>query len=143
MRASLEAILVERPEPTLERPQGLCLSKRYDDEPRALAAEFGFTLHLRTRSEEIGAKRHAGAKARRWVADVVFAPMTKADVPAFGADRQHVADLGTPRASRRMASCISEVPGSRYMANSSATIAASAGSVVTPRGSRGRSGCIR
>jgi transposase len=34
-----------------------------------LAAEFGFTLHLRTRGEEIEAKRRAGAKARRWVVE--------------------------------------------------------------------------
>ena len=46
------------------------LDKGFDyDEPRALAAEFGFTLHLRTRGEEVRAKRHARAKARRWVVE--------------------------------------------------------------------------
>ena len=70
MRETLEAIPVQRPAPTAEAPQGLCLDKGYDyDEPRALAAEFGFTLHLRTRGAEIEAKRHAGAKARRWVVE--------------------------------------------------------------------------
>lgn len=70
MRETLEAIPVERPEPTPEAPQGLCLDKGYDyDEPRALALEFGFTLHLRTRGEEIQAKREAGTKARRWVVE--------------------------------------------------------------------------
>jgi putative transposase len=70
MRATIEAIPIERPAPTPEAPQGLCLDKGYDyDEPRALAAEFGFTLHLRTRGEEAQAKRHAGAKARRWVVE--------------------------------------------------------------------------
>jgi putative transposase len=70
MRATVEAIPIERPEPTPERPQGLCLDKGYDyDEPRALAAEFGFTLHLRTRGEEIQAKRTADSKARRWVVE--------------------------------------------------------------------------
>ena len=48
--------------------------------------------------------------------------------------------VGTPRRSSCRASRASEVPGSRYIANSSATTAASAGSVVTPFGSRGRSG---
>ena len=38
-------------------------------EPHALAEEFRFTLHLRTRGEEIAAKRHAQAKARRWVVE--------------------------------------------------------------------------
>jgi putative transposase len=70
MRQTVEAIPVERPAPTPDEPQGLCLDKGYDyDEPRALAAEFGFTLHLRTRGEEAHAKRHAGAKARRWVVE--------------------------------------------------------------------------
>ena len=70
MRETLETIPVERPAPTPEQPQGLCLDKGYDyAEPRALAKEFGFTLHLRSRGEEVQAKRHAGAKARRWVVE--------------------------------------------------------------------------
>jgi putative transposase len=70
MRETLEAIPIERPEPTRRRPQHLCLDKGFDyDEPRALAEEFGFTLHLRTRGEEVRAKRHARAKARRWVVE--------------------------------------------------------------------------
>jgi len=70
MRETVEAVPVERPAPTPEAPQGLCLDKGYDyEEPRALAAEFGFTLHLRTRGEEREAKRHAGAKARRRVVE--------------------------------------------------------------------------
>jgi putative transposase len=70
MRPTLEAIPIARPEPTRRRPQHLCLDKAFDyDEPRALAAEFGFTLHLRTRGEEVSAKRHARAKARRWVVE--------------------------------------------------------------------------
>ena len=37
---------------------------------RALAQEFAFTLHLRTRGEELREKgRHIGAKARRWVVE--------------------------------------------------------------------------
>ncbi len=70
MRATIEAIPVARPAPTPDEPQGLCLDKGYDyDEPRALAEEFGFTLHLRTRGEEAQAQRHAGARARRWVVE--------------------------------------------------------------------------
>jgi transposase len=70
MRATLEAIAIERPAPTAEEPQHLCLDKGYDyDEPRALAEEFAFTLHLRTRGEESTVQRHAGAKARRWVVE--------------------------------------------------------------------------
>ena len=70
MRPTLEAIPIKRPKPTRRQPQHLCLDKGFDyDEPRALAAEFGFTLHLRTRGEEVRAKRHARAKARRWVVE--------------------------------------------------------------------------
>jgi putative transposase len=70
MRQTIEALPVERPQPTRRRPHHLCLDKGYDyAEPRALAEEFGFTLHLRTRGEEVQAKRHARAKARRWVVE--------------------------------------------------------------------------
>ena len=55
MRQTIEAIPVKRPKPTRRQPQHLCLDKGFDyEEPRALAAEFGFTLHLRTRGEEPG-----------------------------------------------------------------------------------------
>jgi putative transposase len=70
MRETVEAVPVERPAPTPDAPQGLCLDKGFDyPEVPALAAEFGFTLHLRTRGEERAAKREAGAKARRWVVE--------------------------------------------------------------------------
>jgi putative transposase len=71
MRQTLEALATARPRPGPEAPQNLCLDKGYDyDEPRALAEEFAFTLHLRTRGEERREKvRHAGAKARRWVVE--------------------------------------------------------------------------
>jgi transposase len=66
MRQTLEAIPVQRPVPNADTVQHLCLDKGYDDrEPRALADEFAFTLHLRTRGEEAQVKRHAQAKARR------------------------------------------------------------------------------
>lgn len=71
VRATLEDIQVERPEATPSKPQGLCMDKGYDyDEPRALAREFGFTAHVRSRGEEAQAiKRKAGEKARRWVVE--------------------------------------------------------------------------
>ena len=63
--------MVARPEPTAEHPQGLCVDKGYDyNEVRLLAQEFGFTLHLRNRGEEIAALRQeAGWRARRWVVE--------------------------------------------------------------------------
>lgn len=71
MQETLTCLPAVRPEPTEASPQGLCLDKGYDyDSVRALAAEFGFTLHLRTRGEEAQAiKKEAGDKARRWVVE--------------------------------------------------------------------------
>ena len=70
MHRTLAAIPVRRPRPTRHHPQHLCLDKGFDyDEPRALAAAFGFMLHLRSRGEEVRARRHARAKARRWVVE--------------------------------------------------------------------------
>lgn len=70
-RATIESIPVERPEPTPDTPQGMCLDKGYDyDEVRELLAEFGFTAHIRARGEEAKAlKQAAGFKARRWVVE--------------------------------------------------------------------------
>ncbi|MCL4543759.1 MAG: IS5 family transposase [Chloroflexi bacterium] len=70
-RATIEGLVAERPEPTADRPQGLCLDKGYDyDEVRATLREFGFTAHIRSRGEEASAiQREAGFKARRWVVE--------------------------------------------------------------------------
>jgi len=71
VRATLESIVVERPEPSEAEPQGMCLDKGYDyAEVRALLTEFGFTAHIRSRGEEaqeIAAQ--AGKRARRWVVE--------------------------------------------------------------------------
>jgi transposase len=71
VEATVDSIPVKRPKPTKKKPQGLCLDKGYDyDDVRELAEEFGYTLHLRTRGEEVQAiKRRAGFKARRWVVE--------------------------------------------------------------------------
>lgn len=71
VRATVDSIPVERPAPTREQPQGMCLDKGYDfDEVRETLEEFGFTAHIRARGEEAQAiKREAGFKARRWVVE--------------------------------------------------------------------------
>ena len=63
-RATIESIAVERPDPTPDTPQGLCLDKGYDyDEVRDLLEEFGFTAHIRARGEEAKAlKQEAVSK---------------------------------------------------------------------------------
>jgi len=68
---TLTSIVIQRPEPTPECPQNLCMDKGYDyDEVRELVAMFGYTAHIRSRGEEAQAiKREAGFKARRWVVE--------------------------------------------------------------------------
>lgn len=70
-QATLESVVVERPAPTAEQPQGMCLDKAYDaKEVRALLHEFGFIAHIRARGEEAQAiAKEAGFKARRWVVE--------------------------------------------------------------------------
>jgi putative transposase len=71
VRATIESIVSERPEPSDEQGQGMCLDKGYDyDEVRAILAEFGFTAHIRSRGEEAKElAREAGKRARRWVVE--------------------------------------------------------------------------
>ncbi len=71
VRETLESIPVERPEPTPEQPQGLCLDKGYAyDEVEAIAREFAFTTHIPSKGPEAQRiKRKARRKARRWVVE--------------------------------------------------------------------------
>ena len=71
VRATMDSVPVERPAPTPEQPQGMCMDKGYDfDEVRQTVQEFGFTAHILARGDEARAiKREAGFKARRWVVE--------------------------------------------------------------------------
>ncbi len=71
LRPTLASIVAERPEPTEEEPQGMCLDKGYDyDEVREILEEFGFTAHIKARGEEAKElKAEAGKRARRWVVE--------------------------------------------------------------------------
>lgn len=71
VRATLESIIVPRPQATEDAPQGMCLDKGYDyDDVRAILSEFGFTAHIRSRSQEAQAlMQEAGKRARRWVVE--------------------------------------------------------------------------
>ena len=68
---TLDSVPIERPEPTPEQPQGLCLDRGYDyDSVRELVSERGFTPHIRTRGEEITLKLRTPVwRARRWVVE--------------------------------------------------------------------------
>ncbi|MCA1698565.1 MAG: IS5 family transposase [Actinobacteria bacterium] len=68
---TIRSIPIERPKPSEERLQSICLDRGYDAPAmRALADEHGLTPHIRTRGEEIADKLRApGWRARRWVVE--------------------------------------------------------------------------
>lgn len=68
---TLDNLVIDRPEPADDQPQGLCMDKAYDyDAVRETLDAFGFTAHIRARGEEAQAiKREVGFKARRWVVE--------------------------------------------------------------------------
>ena len=69
---TLDAVVVERPEPTAQAPQHVCLDQGYDDdECRQVAAQHDYIPHIRSRGEEQREKRAIpGYHARRWGGEV-------------------------------------------------------------------------
>ena len=68
---TLENIEIERPEPTKEHPQNMCLDKGFDfPEIDELVEEWGYTAHIaRKGADQSKRKRIPGYKARRWVVE--------------------------------------------------------------------------
>jgi putative transposase len=71
LKQTIEAIVVERPEPTKQNPQHLCLDKGYDNPTGHAAAEQGnYVSHIRRIGEEKkNLQGHKRKKARRWVVE--------------------------------------------------------------------------
>ena len=76
---TLDAIVVERPEPTAEAPQHLCLDKGYDNPTGHQAtAEYHYTPHIRRIGEEkFDERRRKRYPARRWVVERTLAWLSK------------------------------------------------------------------
>jgi len=79
LEQTLKAIVVERPKPTEEEPQHLCLDKGYDNPTgREAVEEQGYVPHIRRIGEEKmapdGEKRYP---ARRWVVERTLAWLSK------------------------------------------------------------------
>ena len=79
LAATLDAIVVERPAPSEEQPQHLCLDKGYDNPTgEAAVEEHHYVGHIRRIGEEKldeqGEKRHP---ARRWVVERTLAWLSK------------------------------------------------------------------
>ena len=65
LAGTIEAIVVERPEPTEEHPQNLCLDKGYDNPTgRESAAAKGHTPHIRRIGEEKAVQRGKKSTSR-------------------------------------------------------------------------------
>jgi putative transposase len=77
--ATLEAIVVERPQPTAEEPQYLCLDKGYDNPTgHATVAAYHYTPHIRRIGEErLDAYGKKTYPARRWVVERTLAWLSK------------------------------------------------------------------
>lgn len=79
LERTLEAVIIERPEPTEAAPQHLCPDKAYDNPTgRAAAAEHGYVPHIRRigaeKPDDAGEERYP---ARRWVVERTLAWLSK------------------------------------------------------------------
>ena len=79
LKSTLDAVVVERPEPTEDAPQHLCLDKGYDNMTGAQAAlDAGYVPHIRhigqEKQDETGEKTHP---ARRWVVERTLAWLSR------------------------------------------------------------------
>jgi transposase len=80
LEATLDAaIVVERPEPTKEAPQHLCLDKGYDNEAtRELVKERNYIPHIRRIGEEkLDETKKKRYPARRWVVERTLGWLSK------------------------------------------------------------------
>jgi putative transposase len=79
LRETIEAIVIERPEPTPEAPQNLCLDAAYDNPTgREAATTAKYTPHIvPVRKEERSKARRKGHKPRRWVVERTLAWLCK------------------------------------------------------------------
>ena len=81
LEETIEAIVIERPPPTPEAPQHLCLDADYDNPTGREAAAAGkYTPHIVPVKKEKRAQKHArtkGQKSRRWVVERTLAWLCK------------------------------------------------------------------
>ncbi len=94
---TLDAIIVERPQPSAEQPQHLCLDKAYDNPSgQAAAAAHGYVPHIRRIGEEkrdpaTGEQRYP---ARRWVVERTLAWLSKCRALLIRYDKHSANFLG-------------------------------------------------
>lgn len=79
LEKTIDAIVVERPEPTEKSPQHLCLDKGYDNPTgHATVEKKDYTPHIRRIGEEkLDTKGRKSRKARRWVVERTLGWLSK------------------------------------------------------------------
>ena len=78
LEATLDAVVVERPEPSAEAPQHLCLDKGYDSSTGTITAqEAGYIPHIRRSGEEPIDPKQKKYPARRWVVERTLAWLSR------------------------------------------------------------------
>jgi putative transposase len=79
LRGTIEAIVVDKPQPTPAQPQHLCLDAAYDNpEGRKAAAQAKYTPHIqRVKEAKKQGTRSPGHKPRRWVVERTLAWLCK------------------------------------------------------------------
>lgn len=79
LQQTLDAVVIERPQPTEENPQHLCLDKGYDNPTgRQAAADHGYMPHIRRIGEEKLDENHEPKHpARRWVVERTLSWLSK------------------------------------------------------------------
>lgn len=78
LRATLEAIVVERPPATRKKKQNLCLDKAYDNPTgHATVADFDYVAHIRPIGEQPLPKSKRQHPPRRWVVERTWAWLSK------------------------------------------------------------------
>jgi putative transposase len=95
LKATIEAIVVERPDPAGQE-QHLCLDKAFDNpNGRGAATDAGYTPHIRRiGEEEVACDRSKGHRPRRWVVERTFAWLSKCRGILVRYDKKDVNYLG-------------------------------------------------
>jgi len=70
-KATLQSIVIYRPEPTIRSKQHMCLDKGYDfPEVYELLEEYGYTIHIPLRgNKRRSSKEIPGYRARHWIVE--------------------------------------------------------------------------
>jgi putative transposase len=104
LEETIEAIVVERPEPTDEDPQPMCLDGGYDNATgRAAVEEAKYIAHIRKGHEVVKpSERKPGHKPRRWVVERAFAWLSKCRGILVRYDKKDGNDLGLIQFARAL-----------------------------------------